>query len=226
MTGGRGPFIPLGEGPVEDDLFASLPGSGTVDRHGHTVGADQASSATVVSAPLILGPGATPSSTPRSTSFALQQPTTATLTSDVHGGTLVFQSQPASQSSTGDPSSQLAAQSNLTVPACPICDARFREPTALWKHLNHEHIARRVFPSAAFLEQHGRRLCGNPTCSLLTQPGGRLVPVLWVLVRAVVVEPCWSHLLLSPPEVSDTSQRDPASSTTHTNSTTIASGSR
>ena len=50
MTGGRGPFIPLGEGPVEDDPFASLPGSATVDRHGHTVGAGQASSVTVVRA--------------------------------------------------------------------------------------------------------------------------------------------------------------------------------
>ena len=69
MTGGRGPFVLWGDGPVEDDPFASPPGSATVDLHGHTVGAGQTFSVTVVSAPLTLGPGAPPSSTPRSTSF-------------------------------------------------------------------------------------------------------------------------------------------------------------
>ena len=56
-----------------------------------------------------------------------------------------------------------AAVSQPTV--CPVCDARFREQPAFWRHLNQEHIARRIFPPAAFLEQHGRRLCGHPTCS-------------------------------------------------------------
>ena len=55
-----------------------------------------------------------------------------------------------------------AAVSQPTV--CPVCDAWFREQPAFWRHLNQEHIARRIFPPAAFLEQHGS-LCGHPTCS-------------------------------------------------------------
>ena len=73
MTGGRGPFVPLGEGPVEDDPFPSQPGSATIDDHGHTPGDSQASSMMAVSAPLIpAGPGTPPSCTPESTNFALQ----------------------------------------------------------------------------------------------------------------------------------------------------------
>ena len=58
MTGGRGPFVSLGEGPVEDDPFSLQPGSATIDDHGHTAGDSQGSSMMAVSAPLIpAGPG-------------------------------------------------------------------------------------------------------------------------------------------------------------------------
>ena len=164
---GRGAFVPLGEAAADDDVdpFASLPGSATV--HGRTTLAGQPCSVTVVSAPLNPGPScgmlAPPSSTPEPTNFAPRHQPATTLTTDMNGGAFVPQSEPSSLST--EPPSQPAAESHPAVPTCPICDARFREPTALWKHLNQEHIARRIFPSAAFLAQHGRRLCGNPTCS-------------------------------------------------------------
>jgi len=48
---------------------------------------------------------------------------------------------------------------------CPECEASFHNGCAMWRHINLEHIARRVFPSVAFLTQHDRRLCSEPTCS-------------------------------------------------------------
>jgi len=48
---------------------------------------------------------------------------------------------------------------------CPVCNAAPRDEVALWRHINQDHISRRVFPSADFLACHGRRLCSEPTCS-------------------------------------------------------------
>ena len=48
---------------------------------------------------------------------------------------------------------------------CPLCNANFRDQSQLWRHINLEHIARRVFPPVDFLVAHGRRLCSEPSCS-------------------------------------------------------------
>ena len=42
---------------------------------------------------------------------------------------------------------------------CPLCATKLREQSALWHHLNVEHISRHSFPSAGFLEDHGRNFC-------------------------------------------------------------------
>jgi len=48
---------------------------------------------------------------------------------------------------------------------CPVCSSVFNEAAGLWRHINFEHIARRDFPPAEFLIQHGRLLCSEATCS-------------------------------------------------------------
>ena len=51
------------------------------------------------------------------------------------------------------------------VSRCPLCRSIFRDVGVLWRHINIEHIARREFPPAEFLAQHGRLLCSEPSCS-------------------------------------------------------------
>ena len=48
---------------------------------------------------------------------------------------------------------------------CPLCKATFRDQTHLWRHINLEHITRRVFPPVDFLNSCGRLLCSEPSCS-------------------------------------------------------------
>ena len=48
---------------------------------------------------------------------------------------------------------------------CPLCNANFRDQSQLWRHINLEHIPRRIFPPVDFLVAHGRRLCSEPFCS-------------------------------------------------------------
>ena len=48
---------------------------------------------------------------------------------------------------------------------CPLCKATFRDQTHLWRHINLEHITRRVFPPIDFLNSCGRLLCSEPSCS-------------------------------------------------------------
>ena len=48
---------------------------------------------------------------------------------------------------------------------CPLCNANFRDQSQLWRHINLEHIARRIFPLVDFLVAHGRHLCSEPSSS-------------------------------------------------------------
>ena len=48
---------------------------------------------------------------------------------------------------------------------CPLCNANFRDQSQLWRHINLEHNARRIFPPVDFLVAHGQRFCSEPSCS-------------------------------------------------------------
>ena len=47
---------------------------------------------------------------------------------------------------------------------CLLCATEFHEESAFWHHLNVEHVSRHSFPSAGFLEDHGRNVFSTCGC--------------------------------------------------------------